>query len=136
MTLLRWVDLESNNYQISIIENGEFCKVKASGEITYRATLFALVRLVTDFQFKSSYRIILDFENTKFAFTNEEISGLINYLHHIKSFFPNRFAIILPEEDTVLGSLLASRCKRADLSIDFFLGSELIEHWLENTPSY
>ena len=136
MTLLRWVDIESDSYQFNVIENGRFCKIKATGEINYRATIFALVRLVSDSRFDSSYKIILDFEASKFDFSNNEITGLINYISHVHDFYPNRFALILPEEKSSMGTLLASRCKRAGLKIDFFLGSSLLEHWIKHIPAY
>jgi hypothetical protein len=136
MTLLRWVNIESEVYTINVVENGRFCKVRATGEINYRATLFALVRLITDFQFDSSYKIILDFEKSKFDFSNDEITGLINYIQHIRDFYPNHFALILPETSSSIGTLLISRCKRTNLNIEFFHGSAKIDEWLANYPSY
>ncbi|MCF8372920.1 MAG: hypothetical protein K9H64_14965 [Bacteroidales bacterium] len=136
MALLKWVNIESDIYQINVVENGKFCKVRATGEINYRATIFALVRLITDFQFDSSYKIILDFENSKFDFTNDEITGLINYIKHICDFFTNRFALILPEGNSSMATLLVSRCKRAGLNIEFFNGAARVDEWLINSPSY
>ncbi len=136
MTLLRWVDIESDSFQITVVENGKFCKVKAKGNINYRATLFALVRLVSDFSFDSSYRIIIDFHDTDFDFSNDEISGLLNYLEHIQEFYPNRFALLLPDNDSSLTSLLMSRIQKSGIRMDLFHGSREIDHWLDNTPSY
>lgn len=133
MTLLKWVNTESDIYQINVNENNRFCRVEATGEINYRATILALVRMISDFRLDSNYKIILDIENYKFDFTNEEITGLINYIRHIHDFYPNRFALILSKENTSMGDLLASRCKKAGLWIDFFLGSSHLDHWIKNT---
>jgi hypothetical protein len=136
MTLLKWVDIESDIYQINIIENGGFCIIKAAGEINYRATLFALVRAVSDARFDSRYKIILNLEKAKFDFSNEEITGLINYIKHIYGYYQNRFAIILSEEKNSMEALLMSRCKKEGLKVFFLLGSEHIEHWMETSNAY
>ena len=136
MTLLRWVDIESEEFQINVIENGKFCKVKAKGDINYRATLFALVRLISDFSFDSGYKIIIDFEDANIDFTNEEITGLLNYIKHIQEFYTNRFALLLPKMDSSLSSLIISRFTKAGIRMDFIQGSKNIDIWLKNTPSF
>ena len=130
MTLLKWVDIESNNYQIRVVEDGRFCKLKANGMVNYRATLFALVRLVCDHRFDSDYKIIIDFENTDFDFSNNEITGLIKYIVHLKEFYANHFAIVLPREESSMSSLLISRCEKSNLKVKFFFGSSDVDKWL------
>lgn len=130
MTLLRWVDLESNCFRINVIENGKFCKLKSKGCVNYRATLFALTRLISDYQFDSSYKIVIDFEETDFDFSTTEIDGILKYISHLKEFHTNRFAIILPDIENSMSGYLVSKCKSAGLEIDIFYGTAELDRWL------
>ncbi|MEA3446745.1 MAG: hypothetical protein U9R19_18670 [Bacteroidota bacterium] len=133
MTLLRWIDIESENFQINVVEKQKYYKVKANGNFNYRATLFALVRLVCDYSLDSSYKIVMDFEETKLNFTNDEITGLINYIKHLQTFYSNRFSLILPRKHSDMATLIISRFNKEDVRMDYLQGSKNLNHWLKNT---
>ncbi len=118
------------NFKFEIKEHDFICFVTCAGNVNFEESAGAIQYLANHPDFKSEYKVIVDFREMNYHPSYADLRGIIDTLRLSKENFKNKVALVSNSKMEVIAKLAVAYCAKEGMKMKAFTKMDEAHSWI------